>query len=274
MTDPTTLQIDGLSLTRVMYADVTIPPERVGLTAADVRGVPWRRPHWARQDDTVGATAWAWVIDAGPRRVVLEPLQAADEVLHDPAAGTFHTDAFAQRMTEGGFDVASVDTVVISHIETIGMVGRRADDGTWSPFFPHARIVIPEAALDDFDRAPGDFESSKVWRQFIDEGRVDTVADGAEVVPGMRAELTGAHNPGHTVFHFGAEPAATWLGHLALNPMHLVTGLCPAQHPEPDLAWELLQGYRDDGRILLAPLWPSPGWGRWEAGAFQAGTDG
>jgi glyoxylase-like metal-dependent hydrolase (beta-lactamase superfamily II) len=273
MTGATALQIDDLTLTRVLYADVTVPPERVGLTVDDVRAVPWRRPLWAGDDDTVGASASAWVIDHGTRRVVLEPLQAADEVLHDPAAHGFHQDAFAQRMAEDGFDVATVDTVVISHIETIGMVGRRADDDTWSPLFPNARIVIPEAALEYFDRSPGDFPSSAVWRQFIDEGRVDTVADGAEIVPGMRAELTGAHNPGHTVFHFGAEPQATWLGHLALNPMHLVTGLCPAQHPEPERAWEILQGYRDDGRWLLAPLWPSPGVGRWDAGTFRAGTE-
>ncbi len=270
MPSASALQIDDLTLTRVLYADVTVPAERVGLTVDDVRAVPWRLPLWAGEDDAVGASASAWVIERGARRIVLEPLQAADEVLHDPAAGSFHQDAFAQRMEEDGFEVASIDTVVISHIETIGMVGRRADDGTWSPFFPNARIVIPAAALEYFGRAPGDYLSSQVWRQFIDEGRVDTVADGAEIVPGMRAELTGAHNPGHTVFHFGADPAATWLGHLALNPMHLVTGLCPAQHPEPERAWALLQGYRDDGRILLAPLWPSPGWGRFDAGTFRA----
>ncbi|MEP6625089.1 MAG: hypothetical protein ABJC79_11640 [Acidimicrobiia bacterium] len=273
MTGTATLEIEGMRLTRVLYADVTIPPERVGLTVDDVRTVSWRHPLWAGDDDQVGASASAWVVEHGTRRIVLEPLQAADEVLHDPAAGTFHQDAFAQRMAEDGFDVASVDTVVISHIETIGMIGRRDDDGTWTPFFPDARIMIPEAAREYFEREPGDFPSSKVWRQFIDEGRVDTLADGEAVVPGMRAALTGAHNPGHTVFHFGAEPQATWLGHLAITPMHLQTGRCPAQHPDPERAWELLRGFRDDGRILLAPLWPSPGWGRWHDDGFHAGAD-
>src|SRR3954447_10763722 len=83
MARPSTLQIDDLTLTRVLYADVTVPPERVGLTDADVRAVPWRRPGWAGDDDTVGASASAWVIERDARRIVLEPLQAADEVLHD-----------------------------------------------------------------------------------------------------------------------------------------------------------------------------------------------
>ena len=85
----------------------------------------------------------------------------------------------------------------------------------------------------------------------------------------MRAEVSKAHNPGHTVFHFGAGPDATFVGHLAVSPLHLATGLCPQQHPEPELAWKLLHDYADDGRILIGPLWPSPGYGRWSGTAFS-----
>ena len=270
MAESTTLTIDGLTLTRVLYADVMIPPERAGLTVDDLRSIPWRSPVWA-SDVELGASASAWIIEGGGGRIVLEPLQAADEVFYDETAGTFHHDAFAAVMAEAGFPVESVDTVVISHIETIGMVGRRDAEGRWSPFFPNARIVISQAARDEFERNPGSFLSSGVWREFIDRGLVDTIADGAEVVPGMRAELTGAHNPGHTVFHFGAGPEATWLGHLAISPLHLATGLCQQQHPEPERAWEVVEGFRD-GRLLLGPLWPSPGCGRWQADAFVAGA--
>ena len=270
MGERTTLQIDGLTLTRVLYADVMIPPEAGGLTVADVQSVRWRSPEWA-SDTEFGASASAWIVESENRRIVLEPLQAADDVLHDPAAGSLHTDAFVELMAREGFPVETIDTVLISHIESIGMMGRRDDAGEWVPVFPNARIVIPRASLDEFEREPREFPATAVWRKFIETGLVDTIEGGTEVVPGMTAELTGAHNPGHTVFHFGAGPVATWVGHLAVSPLHLATGLCPQQHPEPERAWEILRGFRDDGRILLGPLWPSPGVGRWQDGSFEAG---
>ena len=280
MAERTTLTIGGITLTRVLYVDVMIAPEAAGLTVDDVQSVLWRSPEWA-SDTELGASASAWVIESDGRRIVLDPLQAADEVLHDPAAGSVHTDAFVELMEREGFPVETIDTVLVSHIETVGMMGRRDADGEWVPLFPNARVVIPSASLVEFEREPRDFPSTAVWRQFIDAGLVDTIDDNTEIVPGMRAELTGAHNPGHTVFHFGgdasssprpASPEATWLGHLAVSPLHLSTGLCPQQHPEPERAWELLRGFRDDGRLLLGPLWPSPGIGRWRDDAFNAGV--
>lgn len=271
MAERTTLTIGGITLTRVLYVDVMIAPEAAGLTVDDVQSVTWRSPEWA-SDTEFGASASAWVIETEDRRIVLDPLQAADEVLHDPAAGSVHTDAFVELMEREGFPVATIDTVLISHIETVGMMARRDEDGEWVPIFANARIVIPTASLAEFEREPREFPSTAVWRQFIDAGLVDTIDDGTEAVPGMRAELTGAHNPGHTVFHFGPGPDATWVGHLAVSPLHLSTGLCPHQHPEPERAWELLRGFRDDGRLLLGPLWPSPGIGRWRDDAFHAGA--
>lgn len=270
MPERTTLTIDGITLTRVLYIDVMVPPEAAGLTVEDVQSVAWRSPEWG-SDTEFGASASAWIIESAGRRIVLDPLQAADEVLHDPAAGSAHTDAFIQLMEREGFPVETIDTVLISHIETVGMMARRDDAGEWVPLFPNARIVIPDASLVEFEREPRDFPSTAVWRQFIDAGLVDTIDADVEIVPGMRAELTGAHNPGHTVFHFGAGPDATWVGHLAVSPLHLATGLCPQQHPEPERAWEILQGFRDDGRLLLGPLWPSPGCGHWRSGTFEAG---
>ena len=126
----------------------------------------------------------------------------------------FITDAFAAVMAEAGFPVESVDTVVISHIETIGMVGAQRRGGSLV-------AVLPECAHCDLASGQGRVRAQpRVLplvggvAEFIDRGLVDTIADGAEVVPGMRAELTGAHNPGHTVFHFGAGPD----GNLARAP--------------------------------------------------------
>ena len=261
------LEIGALRLRRVLYADVLVPPDIAGLTVSQIEAVPWRVPQWG-EGEQIRASASAWVVDADERRLVLDPMQAADNVLHDPEGEGFHQQAIADVFTQAAVPRESVDTVVVSHIEGIGLVGERCADGSWTRFFPNARILVSEAARADFAVSP-QYYATPVWQQFIDEGTVDTFADGEEIVPGMRAEVSKAHNPGHTVFHFGAGPDATFVGHLAVSPLHLATGLCPQQHPEPELAWKLLHDYADDGRILIGPLWPSPGYGRWSDDTFS-----
>lgn len=76
------------------------------------------------------------------------------------------------------------------------------------------------------------------------------------------------HNPGHCAFHVGAE--ATYVGHLAVTPLHLATGPCPPQHADPEGAWTWLEAVKADGRILVGPLWPSPGALRWDPAGHPA----
>ena len=268
VTDAVALEIGDLRLRRVLYVDALVPPEIMGLNAAQIEAVPWRVPEWG-EGAQVRASASAWVVDAGGRRLVLDPMQAADDLLHDPASEQDQQRAISAVFAATGTPRESIDTVVMSHIEGIGMICARDAEGTWRRFFPNARVMVSEAALDTgWDGAQDPY--TLVWQQLFDEGVVDTFADGDEIVPGMRADVSTAHNPGHTVFHFGPGPDATFVGHLAVSPLHLATGPCPQQHPEPERAWELLRGYADDGRMLLGPLWPSPGYGRWSEDAFAS----
>jgi hypothetical protein len=263
------LAIGGLRLRRVLYADVLVPPEITGLTVAQMQAVPWRVPQWG-EGDQLRASASAWVVDSGDRRLVLDPMQAADNVLHDPGGEDAHRRAIADAFERADIPRDTIDTVVVSHVEGIGMIAGR--DAT--RFFPNARVLVSDAAREEFERNPFPDFSTDVWRKLIGDGVVDTFADGVEIVPGMRADVSKGHNPGHTVFHFGDGPDATFLGHLAISPLHLATGLCPQQHPEPKRAWKLLHEYADDGRILIGPLWPTPGCGRWSNDQFTALPDG
>jgi hypothetical protein len=262
--DPSALEIGHLRLQRVLYVDVLVPPDIMGLTVAQIEAVPWRVPAWGEAEE-VRVSASAWVVAHDEQRIVLDPMFAADELLHAPDAEALHRDAIAEQFDNARVPVESIVTVLASHIEGIGMIAARDDDGTWKPFFPNARILVSEDALADFRRAYPDGPAKDAWLMLLEADLVDTFADGDEIVPGMRADVSKAHNPGHTVFHFGRGPDATFVGHLAVSPLHLATGRCPQQHPEPERAWELLHSYADDGRLLLGPLWPTPGSGRWSA---------
>ena len=52
-------QVGEILLTRVLYVDVGVTPETVGLTADDVAGVAWAEPTWADEDtSTMNASEW------------------------------------------------------------------------------------------------------------------------------------------------------------------------------------------------------------------------
>jgi len=209
-----TLTLDGATLTRVGYTDVTIPREFLGLGADDFARAPWRSPLWT-DGENVRIGAAVWFADVAGKRIAFDPFQAADSVLRaDRAAEEAHQAAIARVLAETGFERESVD---------LGVVG--------------------------------------------------TYADHEHIVPGVSADVRGAHGPGHALLHFGtgAAPLATFLGHLAVSPLHLISGECSALQEDPPAAWSLLQRTVEDARLLIGPLWPTPGFGRWENGAFVAG---
>ena len=153
MTTPA-LDIDGLRLHRVLYADVLVAPDIMGLTPAQITPVAWRVPQWG-EGEQVRVSASAWVVETDGRRIVLDPMFAADDLLHAPDAEAFHRDAIAEQFERAGFPVASIDTVLASHIEGIGMIAARADEGTWTRFFPNARVNYAENLLAGVDRCSG-----------------------------------------------------------------------------------------------------------------------
>jgi hypothetical protein len=266
---PTVLRVAGTIITRVAYADAAIDPERTGLSVDDVRSVSWREPLWA-EGDQVRAGACVWVVRNAHGTIVIDPAGNIDEILHDPATTKQHQDAFRASFDRAGIDVASVDAVVLSHVESVGMTAVRDDARGWHPFFPNSRLLLSDRALAAFDRSTaGDFVYD-AFNALIDRDLVDTFADGDDVLPEVRAEWTGAHNPGHAAFHVGSAdaPELTFVGHLALTPLHLATGPCPAQHPEPDRAWAWVTAAAQTGRWLAGPLWPAPGAVRWDGTTF------
>jgi hypothetical protein len=272
------IDLRQITLTRVGYIDVAIPPEVAGLTASDFSSIPWCSPIWT-EGDQLRAGAAAWFADVDGARLAFDPVQAADDVLRaDQETERAQQSAIADLFADAEFPRESVDCLVLTHIEGVGMVAWRNDDGSWSPFFPNARILVSEVALREFCASEPDGENDlqyEAWHALIDQGVVESYADGEVIAPGVRAQLTGGHCAGHAIVHFGGANGAaeaTLLGHLAVSPVHLATGECPQQHIDPVAAEAVLRALTDDGRTLIGPLWPAPGFGSWVDGAFLAGS--
>ena len=43
-----------------------------------------------------------------------------------------------------------------------------------------------------------------------------------------------------------------------------MTGPCPQQHPRPDEAQSRIEALLEEDAVLIGPLWPTPGAGRWD----------
>lgn len=261
--EATVIDVGGVRLTRVLYVDALIDPGAVGLTPEQVRSVPWASPTWA-EDGQVRAASCVWVVSTGGRHIALDPSGNIDEILHDPDQTAAHQAAYTAAFAAAGIPVEAVDTVLLSHIESVGLSAVRAGGG-WRPFFPNARLLIGDRALDSFVRDPPGGDLGAAIAALLDAGVVDTFGDREELAPGLTAEWTGMHQVGHCAFHMGADDErATFVGHLAVSPLHLATGPCGPQHDEPEEAWRWLTSVAaDPSRVIVGPLWPSPGAIRW-----------
>ncbi len=274
----TVVHVGSTTLTRVSYIDISVPSEVMGLDPVQYAEVEWRNPLWV-DGEQVKVGGSIWFADTADGRIAFDPVQAADAVLRaDPETEMAQQHAIAQCCADAGFPRESVDSLVMTHIEGVGMAAWRDEQRTWSRFFPNARIVVSEVGLAQFlssDAALVGSLAFEAWRCLVDAGVVDTFTDQQQLAPGVRAEVTGAHCAGHAALHFAGDdpetaPAATFLGHLTISPLHLATGECPQPPIDPADAWAVLHACSYDGSFLIGPLWPSPGCGWWRNEEFVA----
>lgn len=262
------------ALVRVPYVDVLVDAPVVGLDDHQVRAVEWAVPTWA-ENGQVRVGAAAWVIESGGRRIVVDPAQAADDILRTGPDAAAHQEGFAAALANAGFPRDSIDTVIASHIDGIGMIAWRDEDDGWSPFFPNADVLISrreyDAIVHDGDYRP---QGSDALVALTGQGVVTTIDDHYSVTPEVTIRFTGGHSPGHQVVDVvSTDLDATLIGHLALSPLHCVIDDF-AGHTDPVVAARVVRELRDSGRLLVGPLWPAPGAARWGAREMRAETPG
>lgn len=273
-----TLQLAHGTLTRVGYLDVPIPAEFVGLNEGMVKDVAWGEPTWSDAGQ-IRFGAATWIADINDTRIALDPIMAADAFLRaTPETEMEQQKVINDNFKKAGYPVESVDIVLLTHFDGVGAVGLHAEDGSWSPFFPNAKILISEAVLDGVTN-PVEIKDlsaeDAAFAALIAAGHIHTFADAEEVQPGITADVSGAHGVGHTVFHFALEGdavSAAFIGHLAVSPLHLLAGPCEGLHADPVAADKVLHGIATSDRTLIGPLWPTPGYGTWTEGRLIPGV--
>src|SRR6476661_204031 len=170
--------IGNVELTRVGYADVGIDPARVGLTPEQVKAVTWAEPLWADGNE-VRAGAAVWVIQDGDARIAVDPAQAADDIIRTDDDAAFHQEAVAALLEAAGLPRESFTDAISTHVEGIGMWAWRNDDGSWSPFFPSAPILVAQRELDAIDAGEHPSPVHPAFAELRAQGVLKAVDDGA-----------------------------------------------------------------------------------------------
>ena len=127
---------------------------------------------------------------------------------------------FLSNLAAAGIDRAAVDTVVISHYHGDHINGLLMDDNSLT--YPNAEILVPALEhkfwMDDGEmsratngRVQNNFKN--VRRVFNVEvlKRVNTYEWSSEVIPGVTAQGTPGHTPGHTSYVIASGPDAVYV---------------------------------------------------------------
>ena len=129
-----------------------------------------------------------------------------------------YRDLLVDRLREHGIQREDVTAILVTHLHWDHVVNY--------PFFPRAKIFIPEADLDwALDQPIGtwalpEFHVEKLGH----DRRALKVQDGDEVLPGIRAVGTPGHTPGHIAYVVrGEKGGLIFAGDAVKNQAELMT---------------------------------------------------
>jgi glyoxylase-like metal-dependent hydrolase (beta-lactamase superfamily II) len=126
-----------------------------------------------------------------------------------------------------GVSPADVDTLVLSHLhfDHVGGASRREADGQAVLAFPNARYVIQAGEWRDATRGLPELEGSyppQHIEPLVDSPQLEFIDGDVEIVPGLRAMVTGGHTRCHQALVFeSAGQTAIYLGDLCPTGAHV-----------------------------------------------------
>ncbi|MEU6389658.1 MBL fold metallo-hydrolase [Streptomyces sp. NPDC046939] len=169
-----------------------------------VTGHDWLHPHFADAQGVLrlDSHSFAFVLDG--LRVVVDTGIGNGKERANPAWHDLDTD-YLGRLTSAGFPPDSVDLVILTHLHAdhVGW-NTRHENGRWVPTFPRARYVTSRTEREFWAGYAMDEARAQMFRDSVlpveEAGLldlVDTPADGATILPGLRLLPTPGHTPGH-----------------------------------------------------------------------------
>ncbi|HEX6984525.1 MAG TPA: MBL fold metallo-hydrolase [Planctomycetaceae bacterium] len=137
-----------------------------------------------------------------------------------------------ESLAAAGVAPERIDAVLLTHLhfDHAGGATRLGEDGRLVPAFPNAEYVVQrrewELATADVPELRGSYPAEN-FRPLAESGRLRLLDGDGEVLPGVRAVVTGGHTPGHQAFVLeSGGGTAVYLGDVCPTTRHLRTLWC------------------------------------------------
>jgi len=252
-------QVGGVEIVRVESVELTLPSDR------PLPG--WAVPHLVPATDTTAIAFSAFGIVDGDRRIVVDPWLADDAPRSAPDAPA-RVEALLDELAAAGLPAAEVDLVVNTHLDGIGWNTRPTPDGSWTPTFPNARYLYPQAELAAVERGEpilgGPELGPLLAASVVDPVELVAGDEPLALSPHVALHAAPGHNFGHTAVLVDDGDVAIIPGHLFLDLFSVDDpSALPGDGPEaPAIRRRILEQLAARTGLLLSPFFGGDGAGR------------
>lgn len=186
----------------------------------------WLIPEYATEAGDIILHFQAFIIEAGGRRIMVDPCIGNAKPRSHPQLNMLDTD-FLERLSDAGLPRESIDFVLCTHLH-VDHCGWNTMfiDGQWVTTFPNARYLFGRSELDHARSAQDDDDAAAIYQDsvqpIIDAGLCERIEPGFVIVEGVSLEPTPGHTPGHcSVFIKSLGQEAILAGDVVHHPVQM-----------------------------------------------------
>lgn len=188
----------------------------------------WNKIYPCDENNRIQLTTNCVLIRSGARLALIETgcgskLSEKERAIYASEEG----DPLVADLDRHGVNVADIDTVILTHLhfDHAGGATQADADGTLHPTFPNAEYVVQrwewQIAMADFPELRGSYPQENL-RPLEASGQLRLIDGDVEILPGIRALVTGGHTLGHQAIAIESEGrVAVYLGDVCPTSKHL-----------------------------------------------------